>query len=200
MADKVTLRIQPLFPVQEISRLASHRTLPPDPGQPRQGVALPITVIYDHLSGRPAAFIELGFKPDGNFPEPLSPEHWDAIRRQFELLRSRTRIRLTPFQGGTESSSALSRSFVVPRHWACSYRHRSPPGRPPRSGRARVWSRLVAALASPTTPSLWCPRVLRSSSQPVAVRFPLRAWTTSQVCMFSPSRRMRTTLWHRAAL
>ena len=103
MADKVTLRIQPLFPVQEISRLASHRTLPPDPGQPRQGVALPITVIYDHLSGRPDAFIELGFKPDGNFPEPLSPEPWDAIRRQFELPPIENQDPAHPFSGWAQN-------------------------------------------------------------------------------------------------
>jgi hypothetical protein len=58
---------------------------PPDLSIPRHGFAGPVAVIYRHLAGRPVAFIEFGFTPKGDVPEPLSTDLWDGLLQRFAL-------------------------------------------------------------------------------------------------------------------
>ena len=75
---------EPLFPMADLLRSVAQRQ-PPDLSIPRHGFAGPVAVIYRHLAGRPVAFIEFGFTPKGDVPEPLSTDLWDGLLQRFAL-------------------------------------------------------------------------------------------------------------------
>lgn len=80
------IQFDPLFPVDMMSILAAARPSP-DPAVSRPGIAWPVAVDFRFVGNRPVVFVEYGFIPKGDVPEPLSREIWEDGVRRFKLPR-----------------------------------------------------------------------------------------------------------------
>lgn len=78
------VRCSPLFPAALIAEFEEKRSGPAADVE-RRGITWPVAVVFATLEGYPTAFVELGFMPKGESPEPMSPKNWVGVRKGLRL-------------------------------------------------------------------------------------------------------------------